>query len=395
VVETGHGAQIIRATSSLVALPQDSALVRLPRAARRRRSVRFGERFESHILFYDAFWYGAAGSVMLVGPPPLNLLPDFERAEFVARPSGASLSPTFFVSRSVMTVELHGAPANTETVEMRLAGQGFRITVLPDMAPQFAGSRCLSTMNKDNDLDWISLWADWHARLHGANAILMIDNGSTRYSIEELEQTLAAVPGMRTVTVLSWPYRYGMLDSGVLFHRHWANFVQIAGFAVWLRRFGAEAAGLMNCDIDELVGTENGRSAFDALADSPGGLVNLRGHWVESVADEPAEGRLHFAYRYRLRNPLQALCADKWLLDPRLAWARDSTIVPMMHRIYGVSRPMRARAPELSFWHFRGISTNWKQNRRKAASPHPALHLRLDALDAEIARYAALGGETG
>ena len=131
------------------------------------------------------------------------------------------------------------------------------------------------------------------------------------------------------------------------------------------------------------------------VADSPDGLVNLRGHWVESVTATPPEGRLHFAYRHRHRNPLKALCADKWIMDPRRDWARQPEIVPMMHRIYGVSTDMRARAPDMLFSHFRGISTNWKEKRRAAGRPIEALHRRLPGLDADIARYAEKGGEVG
>jgi hypothetical protein len=394
VAKAAAGAEILRAGHSAVFLPEKSPFRRHPRAPNRARPPEFTAGFEDRALFYDCFWNADGDSIVLAGPPPLNLMPVLERARYLAEPSGKHLTPSFSVSRSTATVEFRDAPKDTRSVSLHVGGNVHKTPVQPNLADRFARTRCLSTMNKDNDLDWIALWADWHARLHGADAILMFDNGSTRYGIDDLERTLAAVPGMKTVAVLSWPYRYGTLDRGVLFHRHWANFIQVAGLMVWIRRFGAKAEGLMNCDIDELVGTNNGRSAFDIVKQSPDGFVSLRGQWVESVA-RSGDGHHHFAYRYRHSSPLKALCANKWLLDPKRDWVRGSGIVPMMHRIYGMPGEMPERAPRLPFWHFRGISTNWKDERRIEGAVNPVLHKRLDALDAAIARYRKAGGEAG
>ncbi|WP_404400288.1 hypothetical protein [Pelagibacterium halotolerans] len=381
-------AQIIEIESSAAFLPEDGPLRRSPRAPRRKRPEAFWAAFEDRALVYDCFWSANGNEIVLVCPPPCTLAPQWEAARFAAQPSGQALEPRFYISRSTMTIALGNAPAHTESVILNFGEGTFHLPVRPNLADTFANRRVMFTMNKDNDLEWMTLWADWHAKLHGVDAIIVFDNASTSYAPGTVAETLAAVPGIKTVAVPSWPYRYGPVDPAVLFHPYWANFLQVASFRVTVSRLAPRAAGILNCDIDELVGIGLDGDAFAALAKGHDGLATLKGTWVETaVAPKDADCPHHLRYRYRNANRLKSICANKWIISPQAPWAQNFAYTPMMHRIYGLSKAINKRAPSLPFFHFKAINTNWKEERNMAKARNEGTHTRLRALDEQVERY--------
>ncbi|WP_196259656.1 hypothetical protein [Pelagibacterium limicola] len=295
-----------------------------------------------------------------------------------------------------MTTLLRSVVPGTEAVEIRFEGFAQTIPVQPQ-SDLFRNRRVMFTMNKDNELEWINAWANWHCRMHGVDAIVIFDNGSTRYRLEDIAAALAGIEGLEAVGLISWPFRYGPVDPAVLSRPYWPNFLQVASFTVMLRRFAAGSAGILNCDIDELVGRAGDEDVFSLLADSRDGYVRLKGTWIEAVesgelaAATPSPA--HFRFEHRVKNPLLARCADKWALDPQQAWLQDLGIFPMMHRIYGMPRAQALLAPTSPFWHFRGINTNWKEERVKRELPpaDPRRHTR-DSGWLEARRLFSKGG---
>ena len=150
------------------------------------------------------------------------------------------------------------APADAATVRVTIAGETHELAVQPNSCAALAGRRLLFTVNRDNELGWIREWAEYHQRAHGTDAVIVVDNGSSRYDAAELRATLAAVPGIGDVAVPSWPYSFGPIDPAVTGNPYWARFLQIGSMSVVLRRYGEAAFGLLDCDIDELAGTLSG-----------------------------------------------------------------------------------------------------------------------------------------
>ncbi len=374
--------QILHAGNSAIFLPESSSLRRLPRAHKRKRGQKFWDGFEDKALIYDLFWHFDGERVLLIGPPALNLERHWRSAKFIALPSGKPLSPVFHHVRSTLTVALQQVPPQTRQIQLEFAGETFVAAIQPNMVKEFADARVLFTMSKDNCLTWIAEWALFHHITHGANAVILIDNGSETYRPEDVAKTLAGVPGIDKVLVISWPYKYGPHDPGVVFHRFWANFLQVASFAVILRRFGRRAFGLLNVDIDELAGPLAGTNIFQAARESQDGYFRLLGHWVEAVPEpdyvEDAPG--HPAYRNVRRDIRHRLNAKKWGLDPTRSWLDDLDVLPSVHRVMNISKEMSARAPRGHFWHFKGINTNWKHDRLGKKPPKTFMLKRPDEL---------------
>lgn len=356
-------ARLIRSGHSAAFLAEEGALRRLPRKPQLSRPKEFKERFEDRALVYDCFRHANDETILLVGPPPMNLGPALRDASYVALPSGTMLRPAFHASLSTMTTELRGAPAGTTGVRLTVAGQAFEMKVQPNHSAELAGRRVLFTMSKDNELGWIAEWARWHARLHGTDAIVFFDNGSSRYGTDEIEATLLGVEGIKKVAVQSWPGRFGMTDPSVSVNPYWSHFLQISSMSVVLRRYSAKAFGLLNCDVDELAATHSGRAIYDLLAEARRGLVVFSGQWIEAVTKEGA-CRSHRDFTQRRSDPKRARSGPrKWVLDPNREWVRRLGVHPYWHWVHG--RPWFGKTmPADAFYrHFRGINTNWKEGR--------------------------------
>lgn len=373
--------------SSTAFIPEISNLRRLPLAPHRQRPEQFWSSYESRALVYDCFRHHLDERVIIVGPPPLNLEIEWHQAAFSA--GGVLLSAKFHPSRSTMLIELTGAPKEASAIDLSLGGMQYRLPIRPNEAEQLARRRVLVTMNKDNDLEWIAAWARWHATMHGADACLFFDNGSTLYTPAQIADTLKAVPGMETVRVLSWPYAYGRKDPALLNRPHYPHFLQVSSLNVALRRFAMKATGLLNCDIDELVSAVEG-NVFEAALDSVQGLITLKGNWVEPVAGTHiTHGIPHLAFRHTHRMPLFSRCANKWVLHPSRDWLADLAAKPSVHRIYDVPRTIGSNAPVRRFWHFKAINTGWKESRLDDRPPSPLLK-RSAALDADAENYGLI-----
>ena len=244
-----------------------------------------------------------------------------------------------------------------------MAGEHLSLPVQPNVCAELTGKRLLFTINKNNDLAWIREWAEYHARLHGTDAIVLFDNASTRYDVKEVHGVLASVPGVTHVGVHYWPYSFGPRDPAVLKDDHWGRFLQIASMSVVLRRYGERAYGLLDCDIDELAGTHSGTSIYDLAHGSRGGLVVFRGTWIEASG----QGARHRDYTQHLSDPKAAHSPQrKWALDPTRPWVRRLSVQPYWHWIQGRAMFSKSMPDDALYWHFKAINTNWKQDRTKA-----------------------------
>jgi hypothetical protein len=376
-------ARLLRVDRATAFLPEEGPLRRLPRAPAKQRPTTFHERFEDRALVYDCFWHADGERILLVGPPPLNLGPLYRTARYEALPSRTALHASHHASLSTMITELRGAPEDSTAIRMHLGDLSFELPVGENHSPALAGRRVLFTMSKDNELGWIAEWARWHAKLHGTDAIILFDNGSSRYASTEIEQTLLAISGIEVAAVLKWPGRFGMTDHALAINPYWSHFLQISSMSVALRRFAAAAVGLLNCDVDELAATRSGRSIYDHLATARRGLVVFSGQWIEANG----AGAAHAAYTQRLRDPKAARSNPrKWLLDPMRDWIADLRVHPYWHWVRGRPAFGKTMLDDVLYRHFKAINTRWKEAR--TAAPDPTLLEPDAALVSDFARMA-------
>jgi hypothetical protein len=236
---------------------------------------------------------------------------------------------------------------------------------------------------RNTQLTWLRDWAHFHAKGHGCNAVLLYDNASTTYTVEEVQEALSSVPGITTALVVPWPFKFGPVGNP-----DWdSDFAQHGALEHARHRFLATAGGVLQGDPDELVITENGVSVFDLAARSSTGYIGYAGHWIENATAETPEpsSRRHLHYRYyggeNDRNPVKA----KWTVVPGRC---PRTAQWGIHDVMGmtvddeISRLATIR-------HFRAINTNWRFGRWRPETVDPGRH----KVDEELVRWLELFDE--
>jgi hypothetical protein len=342
-------------------LPSNSNIKRdAPRPVEFRPSG-YEEEFDALTLFYDAFAYlrGQTRYLVLVGPPLLNLGDALFRAK-VGRRHFYEVASTIFARDRCCDIWI----SNWTGATLQLDGDlgHFQLTPQTTAHDFYSNRRVLFTLSKNNELAWIADWIKFHSDNHGANAVLIYDNESTKYTAAYLENSMRRHFPRMIINVLNWPYPYGpggySKDSG------WdSDFCQAGAFQDARFRFLAAAASVLNCDVDEFVVSAAGKSIFDATEKSAGGYIAFGGRWVSTAVRKPLavqsgqplrHGRFTF-----LEREGGGICPLKWCVVPSQCNVLDQW---RTHSVAG-KNTAKSTSPHFSYRHFRAISTNWKYPR--------------------------------
>ncbi len=275
---------------SPVSLPDDALLRRDPPRPPELRPPGYAEQFDDRTLFYDIFWCDDA--VRLVGPPLRNL-------EAVAldglAASGRSEKVKTTQLAHVQRTTITGIHRTAMTIDLPLEGSRCSATIGSDLAQLFKERKVLLTVSKNNDLAWVQDWIKFHARYHGVDAVLIYDNGSTSYSLDQLQSAIEQVDDIELAAIVSWPFKYGPqgFDNTAPGSKGaqqqngpdlpWdSNYCQYGALEHAKWRLLRHAAGVINADVDELVLTPPGTTIFDYVRRSRGGVLQYPGIWIEA-----------------------------------------------------------------------------------------------------------------
>lgn len=342
------------------------------------RQEGYEEAFDRYTLFCDAFVHGRG--IILSGPPLLNLMPAMRDVTFRLNgvlPLVSSLEDRERTQRSRLSLRdsskamlaMRKAALLTskrQNVQFSFGSQKFRMDVNDSPISRFAGRRVLYTHQKDNDLNWIRDWIVFHREMHSIDAVIIYDNVSSKYSMDELAAVVESIDGIEEGVVLSWPFPFG---PGAPRDDLWdSDFCQYTAMEHMRRRFARQAAGIINADIDELIVCHDGRTVFDHLAESPSGVVRYRSSWVETASSRKIEESRSFS-DYIYRSHQRQLGTTKWTADPRkVPDGADFRV----HRVAGV--PGVEIESEIRHRHFFGINTDWKRDRSRTVPVDESVH---------------------
>jgi hypothetical protein len=366
-------------TCSSLALPPNAAIQRDIARPAEFRPADFMDKFDARTLFYDFIATGKERehSWLLIAPPLLNLVPLLAQASINGQRIGA-LATQYYTR--YLCCDVWMINVSSESVLWKFAFGACPIEAQPSQNHLYEGKRVLYTLSKDNDLRWIADWVRFHVRNHGADAVLIYDNASTRYSAEDLEQALRSENPSLEVNVVNWPFKYG--PQGIA-DRWWdSNFCQSGALHDARFRFLERARSVLNCDIDELVVSETGGSVFAATEKADGGYLLLGGRWMASTAETPA-GALPRHADFRYLDTAAAACPTKWCVVPA------KCALERQWHTHGVGAKPVELNRTFSYRHFRSISTDWKYPRTPLAAYDSRIHER-DGPLAEAMRRAGL-----
>ena len=210
------------------------------------------------------------------------------------------------------------------------------------------------TLQKNNDLTWIKDWANWYINNHAVDSVIIYDNSSEAYSLEELRKQLFTLNAQ--VILESVPFKYG---PGAYKGSAWdSDFLQYAMFE-HARYFYMENNGVfINADIDELLVTNNDQPISTKLTENHN-CISYIGKWVHLDPDLLHDSIItHYSHN---RLDLETKCPQKWTAN--LSLLPDNAFLKV-HEIQG-ENVKSINTQEAIYLHHKQISTNWKVNRKE------------------------------
>ena len=334
------------------------------------------DRFDGDTLFFDVFSV-SRDVVAAIGPPLVGC----ELEVSISAPEGVSRSirtqphriPQQFATRTIVTGRgVGGRP----TIEVAANCVRHRAAVNPDRSDLLAGRRVVVTVSRENLLAWIRDWAEFYVRMHGADAILIYDNGSKAYGPEDIISALVEIDGLREIVIVPWPFSYGV-GGPAAGEPALDNFCQTGALDHARRCLCRRSKSVLSVDIDELV-LGGGTSIFERVERSHHAVLLFHGIWVEAAGVTDAQGLDSVRHRdciFAWRDQLAALAAGKFSPLCRSKWvaipSRCSDQVEWgIHEVYAATRWARltrrfwlTRDRSAVYRHCRQIDTGWKLER--------------------------------
>lgn len=238
-------------------IPKSWGILREPRTPKDKRKdvITLGfphdVMFDWDTLFNDVIDIGN-NQVLLIGPPLYELKP---LIKFVH--DGAVLNTRFI---DEINVGLTVVQTNSKTFTLEHPSESIEITV-NERSTSFSGMGCMSTMQKNEPIHWICDWVQYHHKVHGVGGFAIYDNNSDKYTVEELQSALDALPLDVVVHVIPWNVPFGPHTP------KWdSNFSQFTQLEHWKFKYAWCSNFAINQDIDELLVTD-GFTIDDVLAD--------------------------------------------------------------------------------------------------------------------------------
>lgn len=314
------------------------------------------ETYDFNTLFYDAFYVPRARAVCLICPALLNFRDVLKSAEISIDGRPARIR-TIFSQRNYAEVWI-GSWRPAEAISIAINGQSFHVPISHQDSDTFLNANVIMTMCKDGKIEWIVDWLNYHVKVHRANAVLFFNNNSTAYSKDDLIAALSGIAGLNGSIVIDVPYSYGVPSVNAM------KFLQKGIWNTARLRFLSRARAVLPIDVDELVSPIVGSDIFSRTTRSVLGYNLFRGYWRWPHPDAEAGDTRHRDHYFRLSN--DDVGRTKYCIAPRgvlgvSQWGVHQAVAGFMKPLFF--------ADDVLYWHCRNISTNWKYNRSRKASP--------------------------
>ena len=105
----------------------------------------------------------------------------------------------------------------------------------------------LTTVQKDNPIEWVHDWLLWHHRAFGVQRLILYDNGSK--NLDELVAQFSSKSFELEIVLVDWPFPHGAEPY---------KYCQLGSLNHCRLRFSVPKGYCINLDVDEyLVASEN------------------------------------------------------------------------------------------------------------------------------------------
>ena len=307
--------------------------------------------YDFDTLFYEAVRTGR--DVLLVAPKLLNFRALIRKSAYRigGRNPGQPRIASYY--RHAILRFRNAPPGESLRIEFP-DGSVAETPIQPESLAFLAGLNCVLQFNKNNNLDWIRENLAFHSRKRGAEAAVLIENGSTDYGINDLAQMLSKC-GLKKAVIISAPYKWGGMNrkpmGGELY-------LMSSMYNLARIKFLQSARAVLNIDIDEVLARVDGSdTVFDLACKAPLGFLVFHGKDMLPSAD--ATPPFKFS-DHRYWHPVFK-GANNWCLNPRgpmgkFQWRSHN----LEHNVLNKLQFTR----QVAFYHCLAMTTGWKGNTR-------------------------------
>ena len=311
----------------------------------------FNSTFDYTTLFYDAI--STLNGATVVCPKLYNFVPIVSNSTHYLDRIRASYrivkTPRFDI------IYISNGMHFPKTWVFEYKDKAFRIRLSSSNNSLFENKKTLLTINKNNQLDWISYWLNYHHKFYGFNGLVFVDNGSSDYSIEQLYNTLLQ-SNIDQFILLSAALPFGPVllnrDRSLLFYQN-------AMIHLCRLKFLSNSNFVLSLDIDELLDAPSLSASNISLSSI--GLSRFSGEWIYSPFSEQ---KSHARHCYKL--PFLSSSPKKYIFNPsRLG----SSIYLDKHGVSSYNSLLRKTIHVLSsfnrynYFHCHSLSSGWKGKR--------------------------------
>lgn len=337
-----------------IVLYADGGLLRDYTRPEGNRPQQYLDKYDRTTLIYDAFAAEDRGQIIVNAPPMLNLWDPFRSGLKRDGVAVSSVKRHEWKRTDQIRIQGLGGALTTE-----IAGQTRPVQVRPGQTARFAGLNCLLALNKNNDIRWVRDWVRYNVNRHGAEGVVLIDNGSDAYPLEDLAAALETVPGLIQGVIYAAPFPYGPTMAASRRGEKNPRFFQSTMLNLARSDALAKAAAVLSVDIDEIVHGPEDRTIFEVTKANPLGMTTVYGFWGYPASAEhvPALQRDH-----RYRTDPNKKCNRKWCIVP--GGPIDRLAVWDPHQVGGILQNLFTVSKTFRHMHCRGTTTGWKTTRK-------------------------------
>ena len=350
-------------------IPESNPLKRDETRSKELQQSDYGDKYDYKTLCYDVFQ--REDKLILSGPPLLNLNNIISDANIEI--DGIEISKDCIKTSQLNRIQRNiiNLSSSNKVSHLKISNDSliFDIPITQDNCSIFKDKRVLFSKSKNNKPEWIADWINYHIVNHSIDGVLLYDNNSTDYTINELAEYLK-VNILKNVDIIliPWNFNWGLpggSDKNLNKNIPWdSDFCQYGIMEHAKERFLSEAYGVLNLDIDELVITTKKTSIFDYLEKYNG--VHIDGKWIENIPNNE-NGDIRF-YNYFYFDKNDCKTTRKWCVSPKK--------IPNEHqwKIHNIANIKLKEDSSIFHAHFRPISLSWKYDRSKSLEFNPLNH---------------------
>ncbi len=268
-------------TVSSIRLPESLNITRKlhPRNANLSEREQKNWLFDRLTIFYDVFFHHSENKFVGIGPKLLNLKKYLLPMQVWCNKKKLSFQLTETKTICVLEVD---APDNVRDRSAILNFQfsKFSVSLEIDTTRSVNSRVCnpsnkltISTIQKNNHIEWIEDWIRWHKNLHNVQRLILYDNGSS--DKQRIVRSLKELDVGMNIVLVEWPFEYGRSPD---------KFAQRGAMNHCRMRFAVRNGYCINTDLDEYLVNRSGQSLLEYLdssfKDERIGSIRMRESWI-------------------------------------------------------------------------------------------------------------------